>query len=107
MLAFFGSDYDEARVRMALGDAAPFYRDSPEAREARVSGASIMQAFMQEALPRAADETRTLSAALMQTTLSAVGRRCSQTLRTQADIERHACATAEMFCAYINSLGEH
>src|SRR5947199_2730898 len=36
--AFIRSECDEAAVRVALGDAAPFYRDAPEAREATASG---------------------------------------------------------------------
>jgi AcrR family transcriptional regulator len=36
--AFIRSECDEAAVRVALDDAAPLYRDAPEAREARASG---------------------------------------------------------------------
>src|SRR5271155_3486387 len=36
--AFIRSECDEAGMRVALNDAAPLYRDAPEAREARVSG---------------------------------------------------------------------
>src|SRR5213079_84134 len=47
--AFIRSECDEAAVRVALDDAAPFYRDAPEAREARASGDRTVQVFMQEA----------------------------------------------------------
>jgi AcrR family transcriptional regulator len=50
--AFVRSECDEAAMRVALNDAAPLYRDAPEAREARASGGRTMQAFMREACPR-------------------------------------------------------
>src|SRR5881394_1774004 len=36
--AFIRSECDEAAIRGALDDAAPLYRDAPEAQEARASG---------------------------------------------------------------------
>jgi AcrR family transcriptional regulator len=36
--AFIRSECEEAAMRVALNDAAPLYRDAPEAREARASG---------------------------------------------------------------------
>jgi AcrR family transcriptional regulator len=50
--AFIRSECDEAAVRVALDDAAPLYRNAPEAREARAAGERIVQVFMREALPR-------------------------------------------------------
>ena len=38
-------------MRVALNDAAPLYRDAPEAQEARASGDRTVEVFMQEALP--------------------------------------------------------
>ncbi len=35
-------------MRMALDDAAPLYRDAPEAQEARASGERTVHVFMQE-----------------------------------------------------------
>ena len=49
--AFIRSECEEAAMRVALNDAAPLYRDAPEAREARASGDRTMQVFMREALP--------------------------------------------------------
>src|SRR5208282_4319874 len=37
--AFIRSECDEAKIRVALNDAAPLYRDAPESREAKSSGA--------------------------------------------------------------------
>lgn len=49
--AFICSECEEARIRGALHDAAPLYRDAPEAAQARSSGKRIFHKFMQEALP--------------------------------------------------------
>lgn len=102
--AFLRSECDEAEMRVALGDAAPLYRDAPEAREARASGDRVMQAFMQEALPKAAKKTRELASELITTTLSAVGKQFSETPRSVTEIKAYADAMADMFCAYLEGL---
>lgn len=60
-------------MRIALDDAAPLYRDAPEARKARNSGERTIQVFMREPLPTASNTTRALAGELILTTLSAVG----------------------------------
>ncbi len=69
-------------MRVALNDAAPLYRDAPEAREARASGDRTMQVFMREALPEASESTRDLAADLITTTLSKVGKHFSESSRS-------------------------
>ena len=101
--AFIRSECDEAAMRVALDDAAPLYRDAPEAREARASGDSAMRAFMQEALPEASELTRALAANLITATLSKVGKRFSESPRSPEEIETYAGAMADMFCAYLES----
>ena len=91
-------------MRVALNDAAPLYRDAPEAREARASGDRTMQVFMREALPQASESTHALAADLITTTLSKVGKHFSERPRSPADIETYAEAMADMFCAYLESL---
>jgi acyl-CoA reductase-like NAD-dependent aldehyde dehydrogenase len=81
---------DEAAMRVALNDAAPLYRDAPEAQEARASGERTMQVFMREALPTAAEATRALAGELITTTLSTVGKRFSETPRAAAEIDTYA-----------------
>jgi AcrR family transcriptional regulator len=103
--AFIGSEREEASMRVALDDAAPLYRDTPEAREARGSGERAMQVFMREALPKASEPTRGLAADLITTTLSKVGKRFSESSRSAGEIEIYAGAMADMFCAYLESLG--
>jgi AcrR family transcriptional regulator len=103
---FIRSECDEAAVRVALDDAAPLYRDAPEAQEARASGDCTVQVFMREALPDAAEAARTLAGDLITTTFGAVGKHFSETPRTPAEIEAYADAMADMFCAYLKGL-EH
>jgi AcrR family transcriptional regulator len=103
--AFIRSECEEAAIRVALNDAAPLYRDAPEAREARASGDRIIQAFMREALPEASEAVRALAGDLITTTFSAVGKDFSETPRTPAEIEIYSEAMADMFCAYLASLG--
>ncbi|MBR0712829.1 TetR family transcriptional regulator [Bradyrhizobium liaoningense] len=102
--AFIRSECDEATMRGALDDAAPLYRDAPEARAARASGDRIVCAFMQDALPKASTATRTLAGDLIKTTLAEVGKRFSESQRTPAEIKAYADAMADMFCAYLGDL---
>ena len=102
--AFIRSECDEAAMRVALNDAAPLYRDAPEAQEVRMSGEHTVQIFMQEALPDASEATRALAGGLIKTTLSEVGKQFSESPRTPAEIETYADAMADMFCAYLGGL---
>ncbi|WP_316228033.1 MULTISPECIES: TetR family transcriptional regulator [unclassified Bradyrhizobium] len=102
--AFIRSECEEAAIRVALHDAAPLYRDAPEARQQRASSGRTMRTFMQEVLPRASDQTRKLAGELIKTTLSKVGEHFSQTPRKPAEIDAYAEAMADMFCAYLRSL---
>lgn len=102
--AFVRSECEEAAVRVALNDAAPLYRDAPEAQEARAAGERIVETFIREVLPEASDATRSLAGDLITTTMSMVGKQFSETPRTTAEIEGYADAMADMFCAYLDVL---
>ena len=102
--AFIRSECEEAAIRGALSDAAPLYRDAPEAQEARAAGEGIVAVFMREALPKASEANRELAAELIKTTLAEVGKRFSETPRSEAEITRHADGLADMFCAYLGEL---
>lgn len=102
--AFIRSECEEAAIRVALSDAAPLYRDAPEAQDARAAGEGIVAAFMREALPKASDATRVLAGELITTTLSEVGRTFSEEARSEAEIAAYAGAMADMFCAYLAKL---
>ncbi|MCP3408194.1 TetR family transcriptional regulator [Bradyrhizobium sp. CCGB01] len=102
--AFIRSECEEAAMRGALSDAAPLYRDAPEAQDARAAGEGIVATFMREALPKASEATRELAGELIKTTLAEVGKRFSETPRSEAEIARHADGLADMFCAYLDKL---
>jgi AcrR family transcriptional regulator len=102
--AFIRSECEEAEMRTALGDAAPLYRDAPEAQEAKAAGAGIVQGFMREVLPGASDTVRALAGDLIKATLSQVGKDFSESPRTPAEIAAYSDAMADMFCAYLRSL---
>jgi AcrR family transcriptional regulator len=101
---FVRSECDEAEMRVALNDAAPLYRDAPEAQAARTSGDEIIGSFMREVLPNAPEETRALAGGLIKTTMSEVGKTFSETPRTEAEIVVYADAMADMFIAYLENL---
>lgn len=102
--AFVQSECDEAAIRGALNDAAPLYRDAPEAEAAKGEWDNVSDAFMREALPGRPKPVRDLAGDLITTTLSAVGKDFSETPRTPAEIRKYADAMADMFCAYLKSL---
>jgi len=102
--AFLESECEEAQVRLALGDAAPLYRDAPEATAAREGGSTAIRAFMNEALPSTEPAMRLLAADLVETTLTKVGSSFSATERSPAEITLYADAMADMFCAYVARL---
>jgi AcrR family transcriptional regulator len=101
---FIRSECDEAATRTALSDAAPLYRDAPEAREARALGDRAFQTFMQQALPKASAAGRASAGNLIRTTLSTVGKHFSASPRTAVEIASYAEAMADMFCAYLKGL---
>ena len=104
--AFLRSECEEAAVRVALSDAAPLYRDAPEAKEARESSGEIMAAFLREALPAASQALRTLAGDLISTTLGAVGKQFSERPRAPKESETYADGLADLLCAYLGSLTE-
>ena len=103
--AFIQSECDEAQMRGALVDAAPLYRDAPEAEQARNGADAAMLAFMTETLPDASAAQRQLAVDLIHTTLGATGREFSSVPRTAVEISTYANAVADMFCAYLQQLG--
>jgi len=103
--AFVRSECEEAAMRTALADAAPLYRDAPEAQEPRRAGKRTLQAFMAEALPDASDATRDLAADLVKMTMSEVGKAISERGCGPAEAERYASALADMLCGYLAGLG--
>jgi len=104
--AFVRSECEEAAMRIALNDAAPLYRDAPEAREPRVRGTRVMGDFMAEVLPDLDQEKRALAGELIAATMGAIGKRISERTADPVAIASWSDALADMLCAYIGSLGQ-
>ena len=104
--AFIRSECEEAQMRVALSDAAPLYRDAPEAHEVRAGGQQVFQTFMLELLPRVPEATRDLTCDLIVTTFSSVGKEFSGSPPTEAQITAYADAMADMFGAYVTVLNQ-
>lgn len=102
--AFVRSECEEAEMRVALNDAAPLYRDAPEAQDAKAAGDGIVKVFMREVLPGTSEATRVLAGDLIKDTLSQVGKAFSESPRTSAEIETYADAMTDMFRAYLEGL---
>lgn len=102
--AFIQSECEEAAIRTALSDAAPLYRDAPEAIEAKRENVQIFRAFLREALPGMSEEARMLAGDLIKMTLSEVGSSFSETPRTKQEIAAWSAALADMLCAYLERL---
>lgn len=102
--AFLRSECEEAAMRVALHDAAPLYRDAPEAREAMAAAERVFDGFLEEALPGLPPPDRPLAGDLIKTTLFEVGKRFSETPRSTAEIASYADAMADMLCGYVQSL---
>lgn len=99
--AFLKSECEEAQIRIALGDAAPLYRDAPEAKEAREGGSAVILNFIAEILPDIATSQRQRVADLIEATLTQVGSSFSEVARKDEEIAAFADAMADMFCAYL------
>ena len=102
--AFLRSECEEAQIRLALGDAAPLYRDAPEASEAREGGSGVIRAFIDEVLPRVPPARRGVVAELFEQTLTQVGSSFSQVERTEDEIDAYVGAMGEMLNAYLATL---
>lgn len=102
---FFQTEWAEADLRMALDDAAPLYRDAPEAQENWQTCKHCMLGFMNEAVPQVPVENRAFIADVVMTVMTAVGERISEQARSELEVEIMAEAIGDMFCSYLD--GHH
>jgi AcrR family transcriptional regulator len=102
--AFFKSEWEEASLRTALEDAAPLYRDAPEARKHKTTVTRQGLAFMKEALPEVPAKERAFVAAVVMTTISAIGKKVSGEARSKSEVDAWGLAIGEMLRAYLQRL---
>lgn len=98
---FFQTEWAEADLRMALDDAAPLYRDSPEAQETWKTCIHSMSIFMNEALPQVSVEDHAFITDLVMTVMTSVGERISEQACSELEVETMAVAIGDMLCAYL------
>jgi AcrR family transcriptional regulator len=101
--AFFRSECDEAAFRSALEEAAPLYREAPEAGVHAEEGRRLMERFMSDALPRASARERAFAADLVGVVMSSTGKTISVQNRSRSEVDALAGAVADMFCAYLKT----
>ena len=100
---FFRSECDEAAFRSALEEAAPLYREVPEARAHAEEGRHLMERFMREVLPDASTRERAFAADLVGIVMSSAGKMISVQSRSRSEVDALADAVSDMFCAYLDS----
>jgi AcrR family transcriptional regulator len=101
---FFQTECDEAPFRVALADAAPMYRNVPEAKRHKDEHSRQFLEFVAAALPRADKRQHAFCADLMLTTISSLGEKISEQGRSAENIERFAAAVGDMLCAYFERI---
>ena len=104
VLTFFRSECDEARLRVALSDAAPLYRDAPQTRDHHRDWNRRFLAFARELLPNVPARERIFAMGLVKTAMSAIGKTVSEEGHTRAHVDHLAQATGDMFCAYLEKV---
>jgi AcrR family transcriptional regulator len=100
---FFRSECDEAAFRGALEEAAPLYREAPEAGAHAEEGRHLMERFMREALPNASPRERAFAADLVGIVMSSTGKSISVQNRSRSEVDALADAVGDMFCAYLET----
>jgi AcrR family transcriptional regulator len=102
--AFVRSEREEAEMRVALADAAPYYRDADLANDPRERATGVMRAFVAEVLPDVTADRREVAMETIKMTMSEIGRRISEERALAERSEVYADAVADMFCAYLERL---
>ena len=91
-------------MRIALDDAAPLYRDTPEAKALRQSSQRIIDDFLCEVLPAMAASERRLVADVLLMSFGPVAKHLSEAGYTEEEADIRAQAMGDMFCAYLDNL---
>ncbi|MFT4053492.1 MAG: TetR family transcriptional regulator [Novosphingobium sp.] len=102
--AFVRSEREEAQMRVALADAAPYYRDAELADDPRERATGVMRDFIAEVLPDLAMDRREIAMETIKMTMSETGKRISEERRLSERSEVYADGLADMFCAYLDRL---
>jgi AcrR family transcriptional regulator len=101
---FLRSECEEAPIRIALADAAPLFREAPEAATFRRAAFRPFLAFWREVLPDATPRQRRQAVEIVMMTVEAAGKRVSEDRKSFADVDAYAQALGDMVCAYVGQV---
>jgi AcrR family transcriptional regulator len=101
--AFFRSEYQEVKLRSALSDAAPLYREASEAGAHRGRGTRQVQRLVREACPEIPPNDLKFAADLVAASTAAIGKKISEQARSLAEVDAFAGAVGDMLSAYLQS----
>ena len=101
--SFIHSECDESNIRKALGDASPFYRNTPEFAVAKSDTKINLVQFISEFLPDASDETLVFVEDFLLRVVTSFGKQFSEESKTDADIKRYSAALANMLAMQIET----
>jgi AcrR family transcriptional regulator len=99
--AFFRTEYDEGPLRRALADAAPLYRDAPQAQAQRDRALPLLDALIAEVAPGLGTRQRAFASELYIALMSALGEHVSEQAESRAEVDRWSAASADMFLAWL------
>jgi AcrR family transcriptional regulator len=104
VLVFFRSEQQEAALRVALDDAGALFRDAPEAVAFVATTKLRMRAFFVEALPGVPAERRAFASEVVLVAMAATAEKVTAQGLDRRAVDAWAKASAEMYCAYLESL---
>ncbi|MCE0495295.1 TetR family transcriptional regulator [Vibrio salinus] len=103
--SFIHSECEESDIRTALHDAAPLYRNSPEAKKAKQSSEQISLKFLKELAPDIPESDSQMINDVIITTLGSVGKSYSSQPRSPIEMQEFSKHIASMLTAYLEELG--
>lgn len=101
---FFRTEWEEAALRRALDDAAPWYREAPESAEHRAVGEACMQRYVDLVLPGVRPARRTAAMRLLLNTMGTMGKQASEDSSSLAEVDAQAREVGFMLTAYIERM---
>ncbi|WP_434526841.1 TetR family transcriptional regulator [Photorhabdus asymbiotica] len=100
---FFHTECEEAVLRKALSDAAPFFRDSSETAQQEQKTMLLILRFINETIPNIADEHRYFISKLLLETVLSIGERLASHTNSFEEVDKWAEAVSDMLCYYIEN----
>lgn len=103
---FIESEFEEALIRMALENEAPFYHKEPEATQAHTLGQININNFIKELLPHSSNDHQIIVSDILMMTLSSMGKNLSIESYNETQVSTYVSVVYTMFSHYIMSLSK-